>query len=260
MKNKTMQNHNDISHHHAHLLISDHITLTTHIVTQLQKILCPKSDGPHGCQTCNVCLQIKQKQHPWVTWIEPENSYNLEDIDQVIEAVRFMLDTNEKRFFIFTNSQELTPACSNRLLKTIEEPHHGYFFIFLANKADDILPTLTSRCFIKQFMPQHYNHDYQDIMQYFLQSSHIDPVGLIKNIERLNIKESQTKEILDLLLQHFHAQLTSLHNKNHTFDAEKMLAITDKIILIKQAMLQPPLAGSSKLFWKNLYVTFNHHV
>jgi len=250
-----MKDLNDISSHHAHLWISHHITLAEQIITQLQKVLC----NQNGCKSCSVCLQIKQKQHPWVTWIEPENSYSIEDIDQVIESVRFKLDPKEKRFFIFTNAQELTPTCCNRLLKTIEEPHQGYFFMFLANKADDILPTLTSRCFTKQFPPQHYNHGYQDIMQPFLQSSFTDPIGFMKTIDRLSIKESQTKEILDLTLQHFHGQLTFLHNKSDMFDAEKTLAITDKIILIKQAMLQPPLAGSSKLFWKNLYLTFNHH-
>ena len=249
-----MQIHNYISQHHAHLWVSDQITLSEQIVRQLQKVLCPK----HGCATCTQCLQIDQKQHAWVTWLQPEGAYTLDEIDQVLQSVRFTLDTNEQRFFIFTNAQELTPACSNRLLKTIEEPHRGYFFIFLASKADDILPTLTSRCFIKQFASQNNEHPYEEIMEPFIRSTLLNPIGFMKTVERLNIKEQETKEIVDLLLQHFHAQLTKVHTQTDV-DIKKMLAITDKIILLKLALVQLPLAGSSKLFWKNMYMTFHHN-
>jgi len=204
-------------------------------------------------------MQIEQKEHAWITWLQPENSYTLDEIDQVLQSVRFTLDTNEQRFFIFNNAHDLTPACSNRLLKTIEEPHRGYFFIFLANKTDDILPTLASRCFIKQFISQNTEHPYQEIMEPFINSSFINPSGFMKNIERFNIKESETKEIVDLLLQYFHAQLITAHARSADFDPTKMITITDKIILLKQALTQLPLTGSSKIFWKNMYLTFHQN-
>lgn len=249
-----MQTNNYISTHHAHIWISDNKTLEQQIIDNLQKILCTSG----GCKNCSKCLQIEQKQHAWITWLQPEGSYTLDEIDLVIESVRFKLDTNEKRFFIFTNAQELTPACSNRLLKTIEEPHDGYFFIFLTNRPDDILPTLISRCFVKQFAQQHIEHAYEEIMEPFIQLSFSNPFGFMKNIDRLSIKESQTKEIVDLLLTHFHAKLIKASAEKEV-DTQKMIMITDKIILLKLALVQLPLAGSSKLFWKNLYLTFNNN-
>ncbi|MCX5923313.1 MAG: hypothetical protein NTU89_01970 [Candidatus Dependentiae bacterium] len=247
-----MQSHNYIPAHHAHLWISDSTTLEQQAISKLQSTLCQD----RGCKSCNNCLQIEQKQHPWITWLQPDGSYTLDEIDIVIESVRFKLDTNEKRFFIFTNAQDLTPACSNRLLKTIEEPHDGYFFIFLASRSDDILPTLISRCFVKQFAQQQIEHSYQEIMEPFIQLSFSNPSGFMKSIDRLSIKESQTKEIVDLLLEHFHAKLIKVSAEGE-IDIQKMIMITDKIILLKLALAQLPLAGSSKLFWKNLYLTFN---
>ena len=43
----------------------------------------------------------------------------------------------------------LTEACSNSLLKSVEEPPTGYHFIFLAERLSQILPTIQSRCMIK---------------------------------------------------------------------------------------------------------------
>lgn len=247
-----MQHHNLITQHHAHLWVSDQQTLFEQLVNQLQKTLCPAQ----GCGSCTVCLQIEQRQHPWTTWIEPEGSYALEDIDQVLDSVRFTLDQNEKRFFIFTNAQELTPACSNRLLKTIEEPHKGYFFIFMTSRTENILPTLASRCFFKQFAQQNISHGYQEIMDPFITSSFQNPVGFMKNIDRLAIKEHETRDIVDLLLQYFHGQLIKAHAQTE-YNPASLLMITDKIILVKEALTQLPISGSSKLFWKNMYMAFH---
>ncbi|MCX5923801.1 MAG: hypothetical protein NTZ68_00025 [Candidatus Dependentiae bacterium] len=247
-----MQQPNLITQHHAHLWVSDQQTLFEQFVSQLQNIICPD----HGCGSCTLCLQIEQKQHPWTTWIEPEGSYTLEDIDQVLESSRFTLNQDEKRFFIFTNAQELTPACSNRLLKTIEEPHKGYYFIFMASRTDNILPTLASRCFLKQFSEQNISHGYQEIMEPFISSSFHNPAGFMKNIDRLAVKEHETRDIVDFLLQYFHGQLITAHRQSD-FNPATMLHITDKIILIKQALVQLPISGSSKLFWKNMYMAFH---
>ena len=65
-------------------------------------------------------------------WITPERSYALEQIDEIITMASFQLDSDEQRFFILPQAERLTDQCSNRLLKTIEEPFTGYNFFFLA--------------------------------------------------------------------------------------------------------------------------------
>ena len=48
---------------------------------------------------------------------------------------------NQHYFFVIQKADLLTLACSNRLLKPIEEPPAGYHFIFLSESLDQIIPT-----------------------------------------------------------------------------------------------------------------------
>ena len=241
---------NQLTQHSSHLWISDSITVEQRIVETLQQILCHHL----GCQKCVTCVQIAHKTHPWIMWLEPENNYTLEQIDLVIKSVQFLLDTKEKRFFIFTQAHELTSACCNRLLKTIEEPHANYYFIFSTHRPQELLPTLISRCFVQNFKSQNSDHLFHEIMQPFIETKFHNPLQFMKLIEKQNIKESATKEIIDLLFQHFHKKLKE---SVQVADTKSQTTYLNIIVLLKKALLQLPIQGSHKLFWKNLYLTFH---
>ncbi len=238
--------------HHAHLWIGSAETLHQEVIQQLQKILCDLQ----GCQCCATCKQIEQHQHPWTHWMQPNNSYNLEQIDEVLEIVRFKLSPTEQRFIIFLKAEELTASCNNRLLKTIEEPNTGYIFIFLATRTENILPTLKSRCFFKEFNQQSDIAEYEKILQPFLKNKFDQPAEFIKLIDTLDIKERETKEIVDALIFSFHAQLknVALDTPNHQ---TTMISIINKIVILKEALQQLPTHGSAKMFWKNLFLKFH---
>lgn len=239
--------------HQSHLWIGNQNTLQSHAIGELQQIFCKSK----GCAACSVCTRIQELQHPWVHWLKPDGSYTLDQIDEILTNVRFKLDPKEQRFFIFTQADELTANCNNRLLKTIEEPHEGYFFIFLATRTDTILPTLMSRCFVKEFDAKTYQHQYDDIVQPFLTATFKNPSEFIKLIDKNEITQRETKDIIDLLIQLFHQRLRTIHTQSPN-QIEQMLAITHNIVLLKQALLQLPPQGSAKLFWKNLYMTFHY--
>lgn len=240
--------HNQLTQHSSHLWISDPVTVQQQVIASLQQALCSNNQ----CLQCSTCQQIEQKMHPWITWLEPENSYSVDQIDDVINSVQFILDSNEKRFFIFTQAQELTPACCNRLLKTIEEPHFGYHFIFMTTRPEELLATLKSRCFVKKFHQQALHHQYDEILQPFTSLTFKNPIQFMKLIDKHEIKESATKEIIDLLLEHFHKKLQ--------LDESKKKLYLDLMILLKKQLLQLPLPGSTKLFWKNLYLGFHYQI
>lgn len=243
---------NIILQYHAHLWIASQQTLQKQIMLHLQQILCPL----HGCNQCQTCKIIEEKQHPWTFWVDPEGSYNIDQIDEVLQNVRFKLDQTEQRFIIFTQAEELTANCNNRLLKTIEEPHSGYFFIFLATRTDNILPTLISRCFVKEFDQHGSNDKYLNFIEPFLSNNFNHPAEFIKMIDTLEIKERETKDVIDTMIASFHHQLITLQSQKNS---KKMLEITDKIIILKQSLLNLPLHGSAKMFWKNLYLKFDRN-
>lgn len=242
---------NQLTQHSSHLWISDPVTAEKKLINALQQSLCPNSD----CKKCTTCAQIYHKNHPWISWLEPENSYTLEQIDSVIESVQFLLDSKEKRFFIFTTAHELTSACCNRLLKTIEEPHAGYHFIFISHRPQELLPTLISRCFTQNFKAQNSEHIFHEILQPFINGSLNNPVQFMKLIDKQNIKESSTKEVVDLLFQHFYEKLKESILHSDEISQTKYLNL---IIILKKSLLQLPIQGSHKIFWKNLYLAFHY--
>jgi hypothetical protein len=245
---------NILLQHHAHVWVSDPITLEQEIIGQLQQLFCKH----HGCKLCTVCTQIAQQQHPCINWFNPEGSYTLDEIDQIIDNVKFKLDRNERRFFILNQAQELTPACSNRLLKTIEEPHPGYYFIFLASRTDTILPTILSRSFFKEFPHQHVNNSYQEIMQPFMSQTFQQPTHFIRLIDKMDINHQVSKNIIDNLISYFYQELKKLHQEpKHNIQA--MNRYMNFLVILQNQLATLPLQGSSKLFWKNLYITFHSH-
>lgn len=242
----------NLLHHHAHLWLGSSQTLNQQIVFHLQKILC----SSRGCQNCITCKQIEQHEHAWTHWLQPDGAYNLDQIDEILQTVRFKLDPTEQRFIIFSHAEELTANCNNRLLKTIEEPHQGYIFIFLATRSENILPTLQSRCFLQEFDQHSSNFEFEEMVQPFVRHQFEKPLEFIKLIDNLEIKERETKKIIDHLITLFHAQLKNIDLNTPQYQ-EKMLLITDKMIILKEALLQLPPQGSAKLFWKNLYLKFH---
>lgn len=243
----------NILQHHAHVWIGNSQVIQNQTIAQLQQILCPKQ----GCSNCSVCQQIAQHQHPWINWLQPDGSYTLSQMDEILEAVRFKLHNNEQRFFIFTQADDLTINCNNRLLKTIEEPHTGYYFIFLITRTDAILPTLTSRCFVKEFDQTTHEHAYEEIIKPFVTATWGNPLEFIKLLDKHEIKERETKNVIDILIQTFHNKLRIIHQQKSN-QVDQMLQITDKILILKQALMQLQAPGSTKLFWKNIYLQFHY--
>lgn len=233
--------------HPTQLWISDHTTLKNRMIAHLQKTLCIE----RGCLTCVTCRQITANEHPWIMWITPERSYNLEQIDEVINLAGFQLDEHERRFFIFPQAERLTDQCSNRLLKTIEEPYPGYNFFFLTARSQALPLTIQSRCVIQKFTTQSNFETYKEFLQPFLYLKFTDPINFIKQLDVLDIKEQETKELTDDLFDYW--------SKKAINETESQDPITMNIIaILQQAIIHQPMIGSAKIFWKNLYLTIHY--
>ena len=241
---------NNTIQHPTHLWISDSETLEYKIIEFLQAKLCKN----HACQSCIICMQIASKEHPWIIWINPERSYTLDQIDEIITMSSFQLDDQEQRFFIFPQAERLTDQCSNRLLKTIEEPFAGYKFFFLAARIQAIPLTIQSRCVLQKFASSIALEKHSSFLQPFLALRFTDPINFIKQLDLLEIKEQETKELIDELFDHW----STIAKKE--LESEKKNSLTTENILriIQQAIKNPPMTGSTKIFWKNLYITAHH--
>ncbi|MBI2344584.1 hypothetical protein HYV10_00740 [Candidatus Dependentiae bacterium] len=247
-----MQKNNILLHHPAHLWIGDSNILKQKLTTILQEIFCKNQ----ACAKCTICQQISNEQFHQTVWINPQDSYNLDDIDTILEQVRFKLDTKQHKFFIFCKAEELSLACSNRLLKTIEEPNTGYHFIFLATRTESILPTIISRCLKQEFNSDHNISQYQEIIDIFINKKLDNPLYFLKIIDKFEIDTKNSKDIIDQLFSYFHYQLKELLLTKE-YDSNKLDTYLKLLLIFKKQLNQLPLPGSTKIFWKNLFIEFH---
>lgn len=234
----------------AQLLIGEHEYLAKHTKQMLQEIFCQNN----SCKICSTCKQIQDTQHIGSIWLKPEKSYTRDQIQIIFDTIAFKLEENQKLFFVIQNADSLNDACSNSLLKSIEEPPAGYHFILLAERKNQILPTIQSRCIIKSFYKNNETVAESDIVNIFTSSTNCMPDAFLKIFESENITEKDTLEVLDKILGHWLKESKTALLANNQ---EKYNFANNKIKKLKKAIEMPPMPGSNKIFWNNLYLQLN---
>jgi hypothetical protein len=236
-----------IATHPSFLLIGDADTLLDKAITLLQKQFCPNT----SCAVCIVCRKIREQQHESIIWLHPEKQYTVDDLKIIFSTISFALEPGQHFFFILQKADMLTTACANALLKSLEEPPAGYHFILLAQRAELILPTIKSRCLIEYYHTDTLDAPTAALFPFFTTTTFHDPLAFSKELDNANMSEWESMALLDRIMIHW-AQAYKKHviaqNTAAAKQAERALHH------LKVAMLQPPMPGSSKLFWKNLFL------
>ena len=107
-------------------------------------IMCQKDEKP--CMTCHACRKVMENNHPdFITVDDPEHkSVAVKIVRQAREDV--YIRPNESDYKIYLFPQELGIEGQNALLKILEEPPRYGVFILLTANAEQLLPTVRSRC------------------------------------------------------------------------------------------------------------------
>jgi len=234
----------------AQLWIGDPTNLANQVKEYLQEIFCKKND----CKTCGTCKQIAEEKHHGSIWLKPEKFYTLDNLAVIFKTITLQLDPHQKLFFIIQNADFLTEASSNSLLKSVEEPPEGYHFIFLAERLGRILPTIQSRCTTKTFNVKSQNEKNKQLRKIFEASTLCSPANFLKILDEEKPNEKETIEILDKLLNHWIKKSKEAITKNNRKDYK---VARNKVATLKYAIESSPMPGSSKIFWRNLYLQFS---
>jgi DNA polymerase-3 subunit gamma/tau len=112
---------------------------------------CVGPDGTGGatvtpCGVCSNCVSIAAGAHIDVTEIDAASNNGVDDVRELIEAVRYSPAQARYRVFIIDEVHMLSKSAFNALLKTLEEPPAHVKFMLATTEIDKVPATILSRC------------------------------------------------------------------------------------------------------------------
>ncbi len=240
--------------HPAYLFVGTEDALLEHAIILLQKEFCMQNTQTqhqlNGCGICISCRKIREQQHESMLWLYPEKQYAIDDLKVIFSTISFALEHDQHFFFVLQKADLLTITCANALLKSLEEPPAGYHFILLAQRLEQILPTIQSRCLIENLHSTE-SSPLAPLAPFFTTTTFHDPVAFSKELDASNPSEWESLALLDQLIVYWADQYKKgIVNA----DASKRKQAEQMMAHLKKALSQPPMPGSSKLFWKNLFL------
>ncbi len=138
-----------------------------------QALNCTKGAPGAPCKTCRTCKQIEAGQNADLMVIQAESEGGTLKVEQVREVQKFLSlrpYQSPYKIVIFLRFQEANANAQNALLKTLEEaPAYG-ILLLTADNAEQLLPTIVSRCEILRLRPLTV-----DAVAEFLQTRQVDP-------------------------------------------------------------------------------------
>lgn len=96
------------------------------------------------CDTCDSCKRMNSLTHGDLEIYEDPTGIKIDRIREIAYRISTTSYEGGNRIFILKDIEKMKKEASNALLKMIEEPEKGNFFILLANSLN-ILPTIKSR-------------------------------------------------------------------------------------------------------------------
>jgi DNA polymerase III subunit delta' len=106
-------------------------------------LLCP--DG--GCGNCASCRQVQAGTHADLMLIRPEGlSYGVKQTRSLVLRAAGAPSGGRWQVVLFEDADRCTEQAANALLKAIEEPAPRTVWLLCAPSAEDLVPTIRSRC------------------------------------------------------------------------------------------------------------------
>jgi DNA polymerase-3 subunit gamma/tau len=119
--------------------------------TTLARILARCLNCEHGptespCGECAACREIIAGTSTDVQEIDAASRTSVDDVRELIEAVRYAPSPGKHRIFVVDEVHMLSAPAFNALLKTLEEPPPRSLFVFATTNPEKIPFTVVSRC------------------------------------------------------------------------------------------------------------------
>ncbi len=111
----------------------------------------------HGARSPEtVAERVARDSHPDLTWVTPSGAAEMlvADIEEpVVAAASRTPFESARRVFVIEGAETMNDQAANRMLKTLEEPPPFTHLLLLADRREDVLATIVSRCLSVRFDP-----------------------------------------------------------------------------------------------------------
>jgi DNA polymerase-3 subunit delta' len=103
-----------------------------------------------------VAERVARGSHPDLTWVTPSGAAEMlvADIEEPVVAAAMRTPfESARRVFVIEGAETMNDQAANRMLKTLEEPPPFTHLLLLADRREDVLATIASRCQPVRFDP-----------------------------------------------------------------------------------------------------------
>ncbi|MGL4988046.1 MAG: ATPase [Cetobacterium sp.] len=103
------------------------------------------------CGVCESCIRIESETHADLEILDDITGIKIEKVRELVHKDSTTSYEGKKRVYIIRDIEKMRKESANALLKLIEEPNSGSFFI-LNSSGLNILPTIKSRAILLKFV------------------------------------------------------------------------------------------------------------
>jgi DNA polymerase III subunit delta' len=216
------------------------------------------------CGTCRNCVQIQLMQHPDLSIVQAELNGGVIKVEQIRELQHQLSLTPyeaKSRIALLLRLEEANENAQNALLKTLEEPNEKVILLITADMAENLLPTISSRCEVIRLRPAPVN----ELASALIEREKIDPdkaqlvahiaggrpgfaYHLLHESEILEKRQSWLEDLLILLNANRRQRLAYCENKFYS-RSEDRNEIKDKLHEAFSHWLS---------FWRDVLLTVSH--
>ncbi len=106
------------------------------------------------CTHCRSCKKIIAGTHPDIVIIKPDNGLiKISVIRELGKILVYKQNEARVRVVIICDAHKMNKEAANALLKMLEEPPAGTWFVLTVTERLDLIPTIVSRCLHIRFYP-----------------------------------------------------------------------------------------------------------
>ncbi len=153
------------------------------------KGLCCETLEGDFCDTCNVCRKIDKLIYSDLEVLDDPNGIKVDVVRELAYKSSSSSYEGGKKIFILKDIQKMKKEAGNSLLKLIEEPNEGSFFILLSSSLN-ILPTIKSRSILVKIKKRNAEELEADDFTYTFYMGNSEDIKGFKNSE-INLNESE---------------------------------------------------------------------